>query len=187
MLRISKKRFTFVKSNKNADKSVFSLLKMDMKDRIRQLMEAQHMTQQTFAQFIGMSTATLSSIFNERTKPTLNTVEAIKNKFPNISIDWLMFGKGPMFMDEKEDDNLSSTPQEGAAGEQMLDFGESGADGYQQNVQAATAGNNVASPRAPQHSAMRTDIIYKEKESRKITEIRVFYDDQTWESFVPKK
>lgn len=150
-------------------------------------MEAQHMTQQTFAQFIGMSTATLSSIFNERTKPTLNTVEAIKNKFPNISIDWLMFGKGPMFMDEKEDDSLSSTPQEGSAGEQMLDFGESGAAGYQQNSQMPPVGNNVASPRTSQHSAMRTDIIYKEKESRKITEIRVFYDDQTWESFVPKK
>lgn len=52
-----------------------------MKDRIKQIMESKHMTQQVFAQFIDMSPASLSSIFNGRTKPTLNIVEAIKRKF----------------------------------------------------------------------------------------------------------
>ena len=60
------------------------------------------MTQQTFAQSIGMSPASLSSIFNGRTKPTINIVEAIKNKIPKISTDWLMFGKGEMYVDGSE-------------------------------------------------------------------------------------
>ena len=68
-----------------------------MKDRIRQIMESQHMTQQSFAQFLGMSPAILSSIFNGRTKPTLNTVDAIKVKIPTINTDWLIFGHGDMF------------------------------------------------------------------------------------------
>ena len=72
-----------------------------MKDRIRLIMEAQHMTQQTFANFIGINAASLSSIFNERTRPTLNIVEAIKSKIPNLNTDWLMFGHGQMFNDEK--------------------------------------------------------------------------------------
>ena len=59
-----------------------------MKDRIRQIMESQHMTQQVFADYIGLAPATLSSIFNDRTRPTLNVVESIKKKIPNISIDW---------------------------------------------------------------------------------------------------
>lgn len=67
-----------------------------MKDRIRQIMEAKHLTQQNFASLIGISTASLSSIFNDRTKPTLNTVGAIKNTFPDISTDWLLYGIGPM-------------------------------------------------------------------------------------------
>ena len=71
-----------------------------MKERIKRLMVSQHMTQQTFADFIGISSASLSSIFNGRTKPTLNTVEAIKGKFPKISLDWLMYGTEPMFNDE---------------------------------------------------------------------------------------
>ena len=69
-----------------------------MKDRIRQIMESQHMTQQVFADYIGVGAATLSSIFNGRTRPTLNIVEAIKKKIPNISTDWLMFGSGDMFL-----------------------------------------------------------------------------------------
>ena len=68
-----------------------------MKDRIRQLMESQHMTQQTFSDFIGISSASLSSIFTGRTKPTLNTVEAIKSKFTKINIYWLLLGKVNMF------------------------------------------------------------------------------------------
>ena len=71
-----------------------------MKDRIRQLMESQHMTQQTFSDFIGISSASLSSIFTGRTKPTLNTVEAIRSKFTKINLDWLMYGQGPMFKDQ---------------------------------------------------------------------------------------
>ena len=48
-----------------------------MKDRIRQIMEDQKLNQQSFAQLIGKSTATLSNIFNDRTKPTLDIVDAI--------------------------------------------------------------------------------------------------------------
>ena len=56
------------------------------------------MTQQVFADYIGLAPATLSSIFNGRTRPTLNVVEALKKKIPNISIDWLMFGSGEMYL-----------------------------------------------------------------------------------------
>lgn len=48
-----------------------------MKDRIRQLMEDQHLTQQNFAQMIGISTATLSNIFNGKTNPSLSIVDGI--------------------------------------------------------------------------------------------------------------
>ena len=33
----------------------------------------------------------------------------------------------------------------------------------------------------------QTEVKYIDKPQRKITEIRIFYDDQTWETFVPKK
>ena len=59
---------------------------MEIKDRIRIIMEAKHMTQQVFAEFLQQAPATLSSIFNGRTRPTLNIIDSIKTKIPDISI-----------------------------------------------------------------------------------------------------
>ena len=73
------------------------------------------MTQQTFANFIGINAASLSSIFNDRTRPTLNTVEAIKSKIPNLNTDWLMFGHGQMFNDTKGGSDVQAN-DDGTAG-----------------------------------------------------------------------
>ena len=80
-----------------------------MKDRIRQIMEDQKLNQQSFAQLIGKSTATLSNIFNDRTKPTLDIVDAIKKKFPQVNIEWLLFGTPPMYIN-KVDGGASGAP-----------------------------------------------------------------------------
>ena len=34
---------------------------------------------------------------------------------------------------------------------------------------------------------VKTEVKYIDKPQRNITEIRIFFDDQTWETFVPKK
>jgi transcriptional regulator with XRE-family HTH domain len=161
-----------------------------MKDRIRQIMESQHMTQQVFADYIQQSPATLSSIFNGRTRPTLNIVEAIKKKIPNISIDWLMFGSGDMYLPSSEADNGSYNQDDlGQNGSlptpnPMLEFEASSSPTPQNGVQQTQLSNSVRNTRldlAPQ------EIKTIDKPQRRITEIRVFYDDQTWETFIPQK
>jgi DNA-binding XRE family transcriptional regulator len=161
-----------------------------MKDRIRQLMESQHMSQQVFAQFIEMSPASLSSIFNGRTKPTLNIVEAIKKKIPDISLDWLLSGSGPMYIDAN---NTAPTPLSGSETvvESMLDF----SDNAQTSPEArpssfnfsVSTNNNSNSVKSTRTNVVREEVKTIDKSPRRVTEIRVFYDDQTWESFVPAK
>ena len=82
------------------------------------------MTQTVFAQFIGMSPASLSSIFNERTKPSINIVEAIRKKIPDINLEWLMFGTGPMYTDSNK---AAASPTEPLPGVQdsLFDFSDS--------------------------------------------------------------
>lgn len=149
-----------------------------MKDRIKQIMEAQRLTQQEFANTLELSPATLSSIFNGRTNPTLNIVDAIKKKFPAISTDWLMFGSGSMYGDHSgaTAQGHDSAPD---GGEQVIDFGDV----------PQTAPTPSAVNRAPQQGQQPTAVVMKNiyKAQRNITEIRIFYDDQTWETFVPKK
>lgn len=183
MLSVLKKCFTFVKSLKKWTFSPYLLYNSFMKDRIKQIMEAQHMTQQTFANFIGMSPASLSSIFNDRTKPTINTVEAIKSKMPAISTDWLMFGRGTMFVDDAEgNDAVQKENSGGYGGEQALDFVDAPAAApvYGQDPRGLH-------PRRTADTAMNLSLGQAERPMRRITEIRVFFDDQTYESFVPKK
>lgn len=149
-----------------------------MKDRIKQIMDSQRMTQQEFANYLSLSPASLSSIFNGRTNPTLNIVEAIKKKFPNISTDWLMFGSGSMNGDQSDADSSTQkvTP---TTGEQVIDFG----DNPQPSSTLSDGGN--APKRVNQVNIEVMKNLYKQ--SRNITEIRIFYDDQTWETFVPKR
>ena len=167
----------------------------NMKDRIKQIMDTQHMTQQTFAAFIGISAATLSSIFQGRTKPTLNIVEAIKRKMPNVHTEWLLFGNGTMFEDENIYNTSSSTLPNVGNGEEMLNFGDdddsttasiSGVQPISQNLQALQS-QQVRKNMQSKQQSLQTDLVFRESERRCITEIRVFYDDQTWECFVPKK
>lgn len=154
-----------------------------MKDRIRQIMESQHMSQQVFAQFIEMSPASLSSIFNGRTKPTLNIIEAIKKKIPDISTDWLMFGAGSMYNDSS---SSGPTPSSSSSSEMesMLNFSEEPILGSDLPISSTQVFNNVKTTR---QTLPRDEIKIIDKQPRRVTEIRVFYDDQTWESFVPAK
>ncbi len=196
MLHVSKKHFTFVKHKKIDKNKEFHYSYSKMKDRIKQIMESQHMTQQTFAGFLGISSATISSIFQGRTNPTLKIVEQIKSKIPNIQTEWLLFGKGTMFQEDASVDIPSSTPQEISGNEPMFSFSDDEAasksvQNFSQPQVHNAPINQMANPAQPyskpKYQPVQTDVIYKDKERRRITEIRVFYDDQTWESFVPKK
>ena len=161
-----------------------------MKDRIRQIMEAKQMTQVVFANYIGKSPATLSSIFTGRTRPTIDVIEAIKKKIPNISTDWLMFGSGEMYLPDQDPENgsqeMSDQGSDGTPINQnlMFDF-ESSPAPTPQNVPSTSF--NFNSVRNTHPEIERTGVKFVDKPQRRVKEIRVFYDDQTWETFVPEK
>ena len=144
------------------------------------------MTQQEFSDYIGLAPATLSSIFNGRTRPTLNVVEALKKKIPNINVDWLLFGSGEMFSSSQTENPMpNNTSQESLFSDsQMIDF-----DNVQsptpQNVSQTNSILNSVKPTRPE--IVREEVKIVDKPQRRVMEIRVFYDDQTWETFVPAK
>lgn len=140
------------------------------------------MTQQTFANFIGMAPGTLSSIFNDRTRPTINIVEAIKKKLPDVSTDWLMFGEGSMYNNKVSSPDQSDTPSQTVNNEPSLNFEQSASSLPENNM-----GGRAAHPESMSSRPYSMEMKNINKQTRKITEIRVFFDDQTWESFVPSK
>lgn len=186
-----------------------------MKDRIRHIMEAQHLTQQSFAQLLGISPAQLSGIFKDRTKPTLNIVDAIHQKFPQVNLSWLLYGVEPMYVNSVVAQDPSATGSDGSSdaspqiegmaldfedehsGEGQMGVGDASASPtYYNNKRIPTSqvaqGSLFDTPQMPGvNSTLKNRaqevVKYIDKPQRKITEIRIFYDDQTWETFVPKK
>lgn len=185
-----------------------------MKDRIKQIIESMSMSQQEFANFVEISPASLSGIFNDRTRPTLNMVESIKKKIPNLNTDWLMFGSGDMYMNSKSptsvDGNVngdsvmasntlmgeSAMQRRNIAGAEMtLDFDGGGYSSPAPVPQQPRLNiENQHLPRANSNSVRNTPNnripeIQKKVDitQRHITEIRIYFDDQTFETFVPAK
>ena len=159
-----------------------------MKDRIRQLMEAQHLTQQRFAEMIDISPASLSSIFNDRTKPTLNHVDAIRKSFPNINLGWLLYGDGEMFLTSGLQ-NRSDVPAASTFTntEPVLEFDDTKAVLPQQSDVQHMPQSTVPQSSYSSLKAEKPIVKIVDKPQRHISEIRIFFDDQTWETFVPKK
>lgn len=163
-----------------------------MKERIRQIMEEAGLSQQDFSARLGISPASLSSIFTGRTNPTNNHVQAIHRAFPEINVNWLLFGEGemrsgstsadgsseaehPSAMSENRDGVLPMFVEESLVGsptqdERMAKYGQVRRE---TNVQRSVSNFSF-------NDAKNTDNI-----RRKIKEIRVFFDDGTYEAFVP--
>lgn len=145
------------------------------------------MTQQEFADFLQQAPATLSSIFNGRTHPTLKIVDAIKKKIPDISIEWLLYGVGDMHVtlpQPSSDDNFKSRND---VLEPMINFDSSSNSPTpvpQIQVQTTPVQQSVNNTHL---ESGQDKIKIFDKIARKVTEIRVYYDDQTYETFVPAK
>ena len=181
---------------------------MSFKDRIEELRQHQHVNRQMFADFLGISPATLSSIITGRTKATLHTIMAIKNKFPNLNYSWLIDGVGPMFNDEESGEASDGSPKGSmsVSGEGLLDF-EQSSDGSSEEGNSvnnihqpysssdAIPGVSVSADNKQVQSAVRSQsgnpniVVPKiiNNIHHSVAQILVIYDDQTCETFVPKK
>ncbi len=169
-----------------------------MKERIRQIMEISGMSQQDFSAKLGVSPASLSSIYTGRTNPTNNHVMAIHRAFPDVSVNWLMFGEGEMYGTSSEQKTENGTLQNSST-ESSLDgdvvpmsglliTGENTdiMSGMRRggSVTDNGTGRREASQSRNTHT-MGENAPFFDKKSRKVKEIRVFFDDGTYESFVP--
>ena len=157
-----------------------------MKDRIFQIMKQEGLNQKDFAAKTGISPATLSSIFNGRTSPTLNHAEALHRRFPKLSMSWLMFGEGDMYVKESGESAALGSGQGATAGDLCQPSGV--ADGYAEGGKGVSAGLSFepdgATPRIP---VIRELVKVIDKPQRRITSITIFFDDGSFETFYSRQ
>lgn len=177
--------------------------------RIKKVMESYGLQQQAFAKKLGVSPATISSIYTGRTKPSNNLVQAIHREFPEINTNWLLFEEGEMrlssttFSASSEQEELvqnvvshemqPSSPFPPLGGEMPMFFAEENPQvtpppqPVQPQPARATAAHRTPNRTAaqPVESVFHTNANAFDKQPRRVKEIRVFYDDGTFEVFAP--
>ena len=149
-----------------------------MKERIAQIIQKEDMTAAQFAEKIGISPSSLSHILSGRNNPSLEVVMKIHKACDYISLDWLLYGEGQMETDVDSDNNIHYTPSlfdENPVNSTKETIG-------LENRKEIALETALKSPK----EIVKQEIIYKERPPRKITEIRIFFDDNTYETFKPE-
>ncbi|MBP8642906.1 MAG: helix-turn-helix transcriptional regulator [Bacteroidales bacterium] len=70
---------------------------MEMKDRIRLLLDAEKINSAKFAEAIEVQRSAVSHILAGRNNPSFDIIQRIAQKFPKINLEWLITGKGSMY------------------------------------------------------------------------------------------
>ena len=181
-----------------------------MRERIKQIIEREGMTQSQFADFIGVSRPTLSHVIAGRNNPSMEIVMKIRQKFPKINTLWLLDGAGPYAGDAvaghpegalNEDciaDAVNMHPHQVSYGEQVSSDGEPVKSRFYQGELFAEnpifpsegTGNAKKRKEIPLQTPQNAHYIAETQReigekivSRKIVEIKIFYDDGTYETF----
>jgi transcriptional regulator with XRE-family HTH domain len=90
-----------------------------MQKRIELILEAENLTVSQFADKIGIQRSGMSHILAGRNKPSLDFVLKVLQHFPDLSTDWLLFGKGAMYDKNAE---MPRTVNNGSDGTPSMDL-----------------------------------------------------------------
>nr|WP_320038557.1 helix-turn-helix transcriptional regulator [uncultured Bacteroides sp.] len=148
-----------------------------MKDRIEAIMKREHMTPSSFAESIEIQRSTLTHILRGRNNPSLDVVMKIHQRFKYVNLDWLLYGNGNMINQEKTSDDLQRSLFD--ENEEIKSVPQADLE-YRKEMPLKTTETTHKEP-------VKEEIRYIEKPPRKITEIRIFFDDNTFEIFKGEK
>ena len=155
---------------------------MSIKDRFKMIMEREKLTAGAFAESIGVAQATISHILGPRSKnPITEVILRLHQRYSDINLEWLLTGQGSMSNDAEAS---ASTPENIGADYPLFaenaENPDKGTDEPENRKEMA-----LAKPLNTPKEIVKQEIIYKERPPRKITEIRIFFDDNTYEAFKP--
>lgn len=150
---------------------------MTIIDRLKLILERVNLTPGNFADKIGVAPATISHILSGRNKyPSAEVMLRLHETFPDIDLNWLLTGEGTLVKDDPDSMFTGSL-----FGDNLLNATKSTTESENRKENSLETAKNVYNP------IVKQEIIYKEKPVRKIAEIRIFFDDGTYETFTSNK
>jgi DNA-binding XRE family transcriptional regulator len=156
-----------------------------MVNRIFTFIESLQLTPTEFADTIGVSRASISSIKTGRTQPTLSLVEKIKQRFPEIDINWLILGEGdaPIVNRSESETELFSDDEVKAKIEVTQTLSNDDTANEYQAVYIAETPRKIEEE--PQVVNQETNVPVQSTSERKrsVKKVILLYDDGSFEEF----
>ncbi len=148
-----------------------------MKDRIKQIIENERTTPAHFADSLEINRAVISHILNGRNNPSLDVVSKILSELNYINPEWLINGTGNMY---KDGFDLSEKLQQADL------FAENNInEGNSSIKEKNTTQDKLSLEDMVINSTENQKDIKIIREVKKISQIIIYYDDNTFETFIP--
>jgi transcriptional regulator with XRE-family HTH domain len=80
-----------------------------MNERFLQIMKLKNMSASQFADSLGIQRSAISHFVSGRNKPSLELVMKVLNIYPDVNIEWLLFGRGNPFKNSGVKETMSET------------------------------------------------------------------------------
>lgn len=143
----------------------------NIKDRIALIIEYKGLNSSKFADIVDIQRSRMSHIMSGRNNPSIDVVVRIVEKFPEISTDWLINGKGEMLNEEEKILNLSST--------------NNNEDEFIEEIIPGDSKSKVNSDSS--NSFSKTELPFKASSNDKpVDRIIVFYTDDSFKEYRPE-
>lgn len=151
-----------------------------MQDRLQQFLQLEQLTPARLSDIIGVQRSGLSHILSGRNKPGFDFILRLLIKFPTLSADWLITGKGKMYKEQKE------TREEGSLRESKIknEIFESpkidnSLDTEQDELDFAAS--------QPSENPIKVPISNYVQKNRLLKKVLLVYSDNTFEEINPGK
>jgi transcriptional regulator with XRE-family HTH domain len=143
-----------------------------MKERILEFLQKENKTSAQFAEEIGVQPSGISHIVSGRNNPSLDFVLKMLERYPYLSTEWLLFGKGSMYKDQHYGTLFDLPTENNILPETSF---------QEKNTSGKIAPDNLSS-----HPSDAEGIV-NEHINQKVKKIVFFFEDGTFEEYLSRK
>lgn len=166
--------------------------------RLKFFMDSIHVPSTQFADMCEIPRPSFSQLLSGRNQKISDLlIKKIHLAYPDLSVMWLMFGEGPMLVGQKKQEDQESINSKSTTGD-SINPSEKPNNGTNTqadaNVRGLTSHQNASNNDIYQQLEenkkileLQLQIEKMKKNPRRVAQITVYYDDSTFETFIPSK
>ncbi|MCU0378958.1 MAG: helix-turn-helix domain-containing protein [Bacteroidales bacterium] len=146
-----------------------------MKERILAFLQSENKSYAQFAEEIGVQPSGISHILSGRNNPSLDFVVKMLQKYPSLSAEWLLFGRGAMYKYASQPTLFEVEPKTAVYEEHLISV-------------APGMGDGTSGPLEGQEMASGIEL-NEESETgqpeKRLTRVLMFFSDKTFTEYRP--